>query len=260
MKFSKNLQWLCSNIVWIRSMFFSNILQVTYDFVRTSPSKGHKGQSECEFEYEHFTLAFSSHSNPHSLCFFGCEGRKYPHTQTQTHSVFFGCEGGKYPHTQTQTHTVFLGVKEENILTLKPKLTLFFWVWSRKISSPSNSNSRCFFGCEGGKYPHTQTQTHSVFLSLEDQNILTLKPKLTLFFLGCEGRKYPHPQTQTYAVFLWVWVRTLLLWPFLHTQTQTHTLKTRMSLFTRVYSSFGGRVVVRHIFLKRTIKLAIVFK
>jgi len=35
-------------------MFFSNILQVSYDFDRTFPSKGHKGQSECEFEYARF--------------------------------------------------------------------------------------------------------------------------------------------------------------------------------------------------------------
>ncbi len=28
-------------------------------------------------------------------------------------------------HTQSQTHAVFLGVKQENILTLKLKLTLF---------------------------------------------------------------------------------------------------------------------------------------
>jgi hypothetical protein len=48
-------------------------------------------------------------------------------------------------HTQSQTHAVFLGVKEQNILALNLKLTLFF-------------------GCEGGKYPHTQTQTHAVFL------------------------------------------------------------------------------------------------
>jgi hypothetical protein len=85
-------------------------------------------------------------SHTHTV-FFGCEGGKYPHTQTQTHSVFcgfdyarftlafsshsnphshclFGCEGAKYPHTQT--HSVFLSVKEQNILTLKLKLTLFF--------------------------------------------------------------------------------------------------------------------------------------
>ena len=31
------------------------------------------------------------------------------------------------------------------------------WVWRSKISSHSNSNSLCFFGCEGAKYPHTQT-------------------------------------------------------------------------------------------------------
>jgi len=58
-----------------------------------------------------------------------------------------------------------LSVKEENILTLK--LTLFF-------------------ECEGAKYPHTQTQTHSVFLgaglSVKEENILTPKLKLTLFF------------------------------------------------------------------------------
>jgi hypothetical protein len=41
-----------------------------------------------------------------------------------------------------------------------------------------------FLGCEGGKYPHTQTQTHAVFLSVKEENILTLKLKLTLFFLG----------------------------------------------------------------------------
>jgi len=56
-----------------------------------------------------------------------------------------------------------LSVKEENILTLKLKLTLFF-------------------ECEGAKYPHTQTQTHSVFLGVKEQNILTPKLKLTLFF------------------------------------------------------------------------------
>jgi len=29
-------------------------------------------------------LAFSSNSNSHSLCFFGCEAGKYPHTQTHS--------------------------------------------------------------------------------------------------------------------------------------------------------------------------------
>jgi hypothetical protein len=57
-----------------------------------------------------------------------------------------------------------LGVKEENILTLKPTLTLLF------------------LGCGGAKYPHTQTQTHTVFLGVKEENILTLKLKLTLFF------------------------------------------------------------------------------
>jgi hypothetical protein len=56
-----------------------------------------------------------------------------------------------------------MGVEEQNILTLKPTLTLYFW-------------------CGGAKYPHTQTHTHTVFLGVEEQNILTLKPKFTLFF------------------------------------------------------------------------------
>ena len=54
-------------------------------------------------------------------------------------------------HTQTHTHAVFFGVKKENILTLKLML-------QRRTGSHSG-----FFGCEGRKYPHTQSQTHSVF-------------------------------------------------------------------------------------------------
>jgi hypothetical protein len=42
----------------------------------------------------------------------------------------------------------------------------------------------------------------SACLSVKEENILTLKLKLTLFFLGCEGEKYPHTHTQTHAVFL----------------------------------------------------------
>ena len=34
--------------------------------VGSTPIIRTKGQSECEFEYERFTLAFSSHSNSHS--------------------------------------------------------------------------------------------------------------------------------------------------------------------------------------------------
>jgi hypothetical protein len=63
-----------------------------------------------------------------------------------------------------------LGENEENILTLKLKLTLFFCGFEYErftlaFSSHSNSNSRCFF------------------LGVEEQNVLTLKPTLTLFFL-----------------------------------------------------------------------------
>ena len=59
---------------------------------------------------------------------------------------------------RTGSHAVFLGVKEENILTC-----------SRGAKAQTHAQdvhrlSRCFFGCEGEKYPHTQTQTHSVFL------------------------------------------------------------------------------------------------
>jgi hypothetical protein len=44
-----------------------------------------------------------------------------------------------------------------------------------------------------------------------------LKPTLTLFFLGCKGAKYPHTQTQTHSIFLGVSLSTnALLWPFLH--------------------------------------------
>jgi hypothetical protein len=53
-----------------------------------------------------------------------------------------------YP--QTHTHAVFWGVKEQNILTLKLKLTLFF-------------------------------------LGVKEENILTLNLKLTLFFLPAKG-------------------------------------------------------------------------
>jgi hypothetical protein len=66
-----------------------------------------------------------THSNPHSLCFFGCGGAKYPHTQTQTHAVFLGVkeENILTPklklmlQRRTGSHAVFLGVKEENIFT-----------------------------------------------------------------------------------------------------------------------------------------------
>jgi len=68
-----------------------------------------------------------------------------------------------------------------------------------------------------------------------------------------------HSNSNSRCFFVGLSTNTLL-WPFLHTQTHTHTLKIRISLGTRVYSSFGGRVVVRHIFLKHTIKLALVFK
>ena len=87
----------------------------------------------CGFEYEHFTLAFSSHSNPHSRC--------------------------------------FLGVKEENILTLKLKLTLFF------VSLSTNASLWPFL-----QMLQRRTGSHAVFFSVKEENILTLKLKLTLFF------------------------------------------------------------------------------
>jgi hypothetical protein len=37
-------------------MFFRNILQVSYDFIRTFPIKVHKGQREGEFEYGEYVL------------------------------------------------------------------------------------------------------------------------------------------------------------------------------------------------------------
>jgi hypothetical protein len=103
-----------------------------------------------------------------TLFFLGCGGRKYPHTQTQTHSVFFGCEGRKYPHPQTQTHTVFCGFEYE-------RFTLAF-------SSHSNSNSRCFF--LGVEEENILTLKLTLFfLGVKEENIFTLTPKLTLFFL-----------------------------------------------------------------------------
>jgi hypothetical protein len=103
----------------------------------------------------------------HSV-FFGCEGRKYPHTQTQTHSVFFGCEGGKYPHTHTQTHTVFMGVEEQNILTLKPTLTLFFFPSTQSLPIRLGGEATLRFGVQFSlvkKYflfPHNLAVIHKI--------------------------------------------------------------------------------------------------
>ena len=44
----------------------------------------------------------------------------------------------------------------------------------------TKGQSGCGFECEGRKNPHTQT--HAVFLSVKEENILKLKLKLTLFF------------------------------------------------------------------------------
>jgi hypothetical protein len=68
----------------------------------------------------------STHSNPHSLCFFGCGGAKYPHTQTHTHSVFSGVEEQNNLTLKLKLTLFFLGVKQDNVLTLTLKLTLIF--------------------------------------------------------------------------------------------------------------------------------------
>ncbi len=74
-------------------------------------------------------------------------------------------------HTQTHTHAVFLRVKEENILTLKLKLTLFF---------------------RGFEY-----ERFTLAFSSHAPEAHKLKPTLTLFF-KCEGAKYPHNHTRAF--------------------------------------------------------------
>jgi hypothetical protein len=48
------------------------------------------------------------------------------------------------------------------------------------VTNGHKGQSECGFECEGRKNPHTQT--HAVFLSVKEENILKLKLKLTLFF------------------------------------------------------------------------------
>ncbi len=68
---------------------------------------------------------------------------------------------------------------------------------------------------------HTQSKTHAVFLGVKEENILTLKLKLTLFFVGLSTHHslwpFLHTQSQTHAVLLGVSLSTHdSLWPFLH--------------------------------------------
>ena len=66
----------------------------------------------------------------------------------------------------------------------------------------TEGQSECGFECEGGKYPHTQTQTHAVFLGVGLSTHALLWPFL-------------HTHTQTHAVFLGVGLSThASLWPF----------------------------------------------
>ena len=45
----------------------------------------------------------------------------------------FECEGGKYPHTQTQTHSVFLGVSSSTNAIL--------WPFLHMLQSPTGSHT-----------------------------------------------------------------------------------------------------------------------
>jgi hypothetical protein len=66
----------------------------------------------------------------------------------------------------------FLGVKEENILTLKLKLTLFF------------------LGVKEENILTLKLKLTLFFLGVKEENILTLKPTLTLFFCGFEYERF----------------------------------------------------------------------
>ena len=58
----------------------------------SNPVLGTKARVSVSLSTHAFTLAFSSHSNPHSLCFIGCEGGKYFHMlqrRTGSHDDFW---------------------------------------------------------------------------------------------------------------------------------------------------------------------------
>ena len=128
-------------------------------------------------------------------------------------------------------------------------LSLFLSVFcpDGEIGRRTVFRSQRLHGCAGSN-PVLGTKARvSVGLSVKKENLLTLKLKLTLFFCGFEYERF-------YSGLFFTCSRGA------KAQTHTHTLKIRISLGTRVYSSFGGRVVLRHVFLKRVIKLALVFK
>ena len=123
--------------------------------VRDSCS-GHKGQSECEFEYKHFTLAFSSHApEAHKL-------------NLKLTLFFWVCRSKISSHSNSCSRGA-------------QALTLFFlWVWVRTLYFG------LFFTCSRGA--QAQSHTHAVFLSVKEENILKLK--LTLFFCGFEYERF----------------------------------------------------------------------
>jgi hypothetical protein len=126
-----------------------------------------KGQCECGFEcevekYPHTpSQTHTDFSSPPAFTVLGVgiECVKYiSHTHTSNSRCFFGCEVEKYPYTRSQTlcakgvslwflyapRIYSLGCGDWVCNVHFPhshfKLTLFFWVWRRKMSLHSFSN------------------------------------------------------------------------------------------------------------------------